>query len=500
MIKEAICVSICAETADEMKRRALEAAEVADLIELRLDCLNADELPNILASLSFPKPILITRRPVEQGGHWIATREKRIEFWKDMPRHITPDGIKCFFDIELDISSALHVHGDGFVISHHDFGGVPDAIDILFEEMNGGDSISKIAWKTDDITDTIPFVHLVEAARETNRWVAPIPMGECGKWTRILGPALGAKLTYSSFEAGGETAPGQVTAKDLRDVYRTNELDDDVDICGIIGGNTSYSMSPFMHNAAFMENRMNAVFVPLQMSDIGAFIERMVSPETREVAINFKGFSVTIPFKSEIIEFLDIIDPAAAAIGAVNTVKIENGKLVGYNTDAQGFIEPLAKKIANLRDMKVAVLGAGGAARACIQSLTSAGCRTTVFARDIAKAGALTEDFGVALRRLDKDSYGDFDIVVNTTPLGTKGAHQNESIADASQLSGVKLAYDLVYNPQDTKFLAEAKTAGCETLGGFEMLLAQAALQQKIWTGLDAPIDAMRKAALGRLG
>lgn len=499
MIKEAICVSICADSADEMRRRALDASEHADMIELRLDCLAPDELTDILASLSFPKPVIITRRPVEQGGHWSATREQRIAFWADMHRHAKPDGIRFFFDVELDIVTALHAHGNGYVISFHDFGGVPDAIEILFEEMNGGDAISKIAWKADDIVDTIPFIHLIEAAHETDRWVAPIAMGECGKWTRILGPALGAKLTYASPDTGTETAPGQLSAGDLAETYRVNELDEDVDIYGIIGGDTSYSMSPHLHNAAFRANGVGAVFVPLQMNDVGEFIERMVAPATREVEMNFRGFAVTIPFKTEIMPHLDAIDPAADAIGAANTVKVEDGRLIGFNTDALGFIEPLARIFPNLHDAKVAVLGAGGAARACVQALTSAGCRVSVFARDIAKAGALSEDFGVVIERLGNASYDAFDIVVNTTPLGTKGAHQDETPATQSQLRGVKIAYDLVYNPQETKFIAEAKAAGCETLGGFEMLLAQAALQHKIWTGLDAPVDAMREAALKRL-
>lgn len=500
MIKETVCVSVCAGTADEMKSRALAAAEYADVVELRLDCLSPDELPDALASLSYPKPILLTRRPVEQGGHWAATREQRIAFWQDMPRHIKPDGIKCFFDIELDISTALHAHGDGFVISFHDFGGVPDAIDILFEEMNGGDAISKIAWKADDITDTIPFIELIEAARETDRWIAPIAMGECGKWTRILGPALGAKLTYASIDTGAETAPGQITAVDMRDVFRVNELREDVAVYGIIGGDTTYSMSPHLHNAAFIAHSANSVFVPLQMDDVGEFMRRMVLPSSREVDINFHGFAVTIPFKTEIMKYLDVLDPAAEAIGAVNTVQIENGVLTGFNTDAHGFITPLATRYGELRNAQVAVLGAGGAARACVQALSSAGCRATVFARDTQKAYQLSEDFGVAVRPLAADSYSDFEIVVNTTPLGTRGSHQHETAAEAAQLRGVKLAYDLVYNPQTTKFLAEAESAGCETLGGFEMLLAQAALQQKIWTGLEAPSDKMRAAALKRLG
>jgi 3-dehydroquinate dehydratase/shikimate dehydrogenase len=289
------------------------------------------------------------------------------------------------------------------------------------------------------------------------------------------------------------------------DVFRVKELDESTEDYGIIAGDTTYTMSPYIHNAAFRTARLNAVFVPLQVHDLDAFMRRMVLPEIREIELNFRGFSVTNPHKQAIIPHLDYADDAAAKIGAVNTVKIENGKLIGFNTDAQGFIAPLVEKFGDLNAVNAAVFGSGGAARACVYSLKNAGADATVFARNVEKASALAEEFGVNLKELSADNsrlkadFSNFDIVVNATPLGTSGQCENETIATAEQLRGVNLVYDLIYNPPETRLLREAKLAGAQTLGGFEMLMAQAAEQFKIWTGKDAPINEMTAAAQMRL-
>ena len=201
------------------------------------------------------------------------------------------------------------------------------------------------------------------------------------------------------------------------------------------------------------------------------------------------------------MRYLDVVDDSAAKIGAVNTIKIENGKLSGFNTDAHGFIAALTRKFPDLKNARVAVVGAGGAARACTYSLKTNEADVTVFARDASKARALSEDFDVDIQNLETEDsrsvtdFSNFDVVVNTTPLGTKGGAITSSIAEKQQLRGVKLVYDLVYNPDETRLLHEAKQAGADTLGGFEMLIAQAELQFEIWTGQKPPAAEMRDAA-----
>ena len=489
-----ICVSVCAETADEMIEQIKRAEELADFIEIRFDCLNESEIKLIWNSQVASKPEICTFRPQEQGGKRDISKRERLEFWR------SGNSLDCV-DFEIDLYEMDVTWNHRLVIcSHHDFNGVPENLVEVYNKLKTKNaSVIKIAVQTNDIIDTIPIWKLIEKAKSENKQIIPIAMGEAGKWTRILGLAHGAFMTYASLDAGKETAPGQVSAKDLIEVYRVKELDEQTEIYGIIGGNTSYSMSPFIHNAAFKFHNLNSVFVPLQVQDLDEFLRRMVKQETREIELNFKGFSVTIPHKQSIIKHLDYLDETAKAIGAVNTVKIVDGKLHGYNTDADGFIEPLKATYGELKDVKVAILGNGGAARACIYALKKEDADVIMFARNLAKAETLANEFQVELQELSKTNFNDFDIVVNATPLGTKGILETETPAVAEQIAQVKLVYELVYNPFETKFLQEAKSVFVPTIGGMAMLIAQAMKQSEIWTVKDAPMKEMSQAALKKL-
>lgn len=502
-----ICVSVCAENAEEFQKKISEAAEFADVIELRFDCLNenvfnptdVNETQKFLQKIfqnNFGKIFLSTFRPKEQGGKRNLTKEERDYFWSS-----GFDG--DWADLEEDIvEDSFYWLWDTRICSYHNFETVPENLNQIYERLKSAETdVIKIAVQADDITDAIPVWKLLEKAKSENKKIVPIAMGEAGKWTRILGLAHGAFLTYASLETGGETAPGQISARDLIETYRVKELNEQTEIYGVLGGNTSYSQSPYMQNAAFKSADLNAVFLPLQVKNLDEFIRRMVRAETREIDLNFKGFSVTIPHKQAIVKHLDFVDEAAREIGAVNTVKIIDGKLYGYNTDAHGFIEPLKNSYGDLRGAKAAILGAGGAARACVYALKKDGARVTVFARDLEKAANLTNQFQINLSQLPNTNrqLQDFDIIVNTTPLGTKGELENETIVTAEQLAGVNLVYDLVYNPFQTRLMAEADKVNVPKIGGMAMLVAQGAKQFEIWTGKTAPVKEMSAAILKRL-
>ncbi len=310
-------------------------------------------------------------------------------------------------------------------------------------------------------------------------------------------------MTFASLDDNLKTAPGQLSVAEMIDVYRVKELDANTEIYGLIGESVAHSVSPQMHNAAFKFNKLNAVYIPFAVKNLGEFMRRMVNPQTREIDWQARGFAVTIPHKVEIIKYLDSIDETARKIGAVNTIKIdENGKMLGFNTDAAGFIEPLKNAYGDLKNARVAVLGAGGAARAVVYALQAEGANVTVFARDVEKAKVLQNDFAFELKELQisNQSFKNFQIVVNATPLGMKkGELENQAPAMAKQLEGVNLVYDLVYNPFQTKLMKEADKVFVPTIGGLAMLVAQAMRQQKIWTELDAPIKEMSRAALAKL-
>jgi 3-dehydroquinate dehydratase/shikimate dehydrogenase len=516
-----ICVSVCVETADEFIENIKRAEEFADVIELRFDCLEENQVDIFFAKLN-PQwrmnkiPFIVTFRSKEQGGKRELTKEQRDYFWNS--------GNEIgWADLEEDIvEDSFFWLWDERICSFHDFNGVPENLQKIYKRLRATEvDIVKIAVQANDITDSIAVWKLLEQSKQENKdivrslavWkllqhakqrsieIIPIAMGEAGKWTRILGLAHGAFMTYAALDAGKETASGQFSARDLIETYRVKELDEQTEIYGIVGNPVAHSLSPFMHNAAYKIHNLNAVYIPFEVKNLDEFIKRFIRKETQEIELNFKGFSVTIPHKQTIIKHLDFIDETAKKIGAVNTVKVVDGKLHGYNTDAQGFIEPLKNSYGDLREAKVAILGAGGVARASIYSLKKEGAEVVIFARDLVKAKSLASEFQVELKEFPKTktNFNNFDILVNTTPLGMKGKFENETPLLAAQIKNVKLVYDLVYNPFETRLLKEAKSVGVPTIGGLAMLAAQGAAQFKIWTGKDAPMKEMSRVALRKL-
>jgi 3-dehydroquinate dehydratase/shikimate dehydrogenase len=510
-----ICVPVCVQHRDELAAAIDGAAEVADIVELRLDCLPDNELevatPSLAGFLKMTSvPTILTLRSAEQGGHTSADYEARRRFWRSLDN--LPGN--SLIDLELDLVRDFAAVSDAessidwsrVICSHHDFDGVPADLERIYEAMAASPArILKIAVQANDATDCLPIFHLLERARREGREMIAIAMGQAGIMTRILGPSRGSFLTYGSFDDENATAPGQVTARQLRDVYRIDQIDSGTEIIGLMGKPVSHSLSPHIHNAAFAAAGANAVYIPFQVADAAQFIRRIAHPRSRELDWNLRGLSVTAPHKSVVMNQLDWIDPAAKEIGAVNTILIKEDGLYGYNTDAPGFISPLRRKFGSLKGARCAVIGAGGGARAALWALRNESSHVVLFARNPDNARPVAEEFRVEHRPLGTDRFDAFDIVINATPLGTRGELENHTSATADQLRGVRFAYDLVYNPIETRFLREARAAGCEIGGGIEMLLAQAVEQfklwrSKLWIAKEPDLEVMRAAALRGLG
>lgn len=499
-----ICVSVCAETAEELIGQIRRAEEFADVIEVRFDCLEKDDIRNLIVNLPvIEKTYLFTYRPKDEGGKRELSLGKRLKFWELVFWSVKSD---FMIDIECEprLMVAVDPHKTRRIVSFHDFDGTPDNLGLTWSVMSAlANGMVKIAVKAHDITDSIAVWKLVDRAKSEKKRVIPIAMGEAGKWTRILGLAHGAFMTYASLDPGKETADGQITAKDLIETYRVKELNENTQVYGVIGDPISQSLSPYMHNPAFAAADIDAIFVPLSVRNLDAFMRRMVMPKTREVELNFGGFSVTMPHKQAIMRYLDAFEPTAEKIGAVNTVKVEDGKLIGFNTDAHGFITPLRSRFGDLSHARVAVFGAGGAARACVYALKEEKADVTVFARDAKKGEAFANEFGIDFKQLitgNRQSTSVFsDIIVDATPNGMKGSLEQESLFSAEQLASVKFVYDLVTKTVDTPIIREAKKAGVPAIGGLEMLIAQGAKQFEIWTRCEAPVDMMRNSLLLRM-
>jgi 3-dehydroquinate dehydratase/shikimate dehydrogenase len=500
-----ICVPVCVERASELPAAVERAAEVADIIELRLDCLEPTQLKACLSDMGAliqgtSRPLILTLRPAEQGGRRALSVKERTGF-PSWAGSFWFEGLfrrPEFVDLEVDSEWSWNSLGSSKIIcSHHDFVGVPSDLEQIYERMAATPApILKIAVQADDATDCLPVFDLLERAKREGREMIAIAMGQSGIMTRILGPSRGSFLTYGSLNDESANAPGQLTAKKLREVYRIDKINPQTEVIGLVGNPVGHSLSPQIHNAAFEAAAVNAVYIPFEVHDADQFMRRMANPSSRELEWNLRGLSVTAPHKSAVMKSLDWIEPSAKAIGAVNTILIRDAEMHGYNTDDAGFLAPLRQKFGSLRGARCAVIGAGGGARAALWALHSEGAEVALFVRDASKARGASAEFEVESYPLSSASFKGFDVVVNATPIGTRGALEDQTLATTGQLRGVRLAYDLVYNPLETRFLREARAAGCEMLGGLEMLLAQAIEQFKLWTGKDPDVEVMRTEAL----
>jgi shikimate dehydrogenase len=260
-------------------------------------------------------------------------------------------------------------------------------------------------------------------------------------------------------------------------------------VYGVLGRPVAHSLSPALHNAAFVASGLDAIYVPLAGESFADF-------EGFAAAFDVRGVSVTAPFKRDAYAALAAPDDAARTLGAVNTLRRSSAGWEGCNTDVAGFLAPLAGRV--LTGQRVAILGAGGAARAVAWALGTTGAAVAVHARRPERAREVADMTGARVGAWPP-AHQDWDVLVNTTPIGTAPHGDEVPLALEGDLSG-RLIYDLVYNPPETALLRRARLLGAEGIGGLPMLVAQAAAQFQWWTGLTAPVAAMQEAAQSRLG
>jgi shikimate dehydrogenase len=273
-------------------------------------------------------------------------------------------------------------------------------------------------------------------------------------------------------------------------------------IVGLIGNPVEHTMSPPMHNAAFDYLGLDFTYVPFN-------VEKNVLQDSIQGAraLGIKGLNVTIPYKTRVMEFLDVIDKPAELIGAVNTIKFEEDVATGYNTDGIGAVKAL-EEIESVNNKKVVMVGAGGAARAVAFQLILSGIESlTIINRTPEKALKLKNEieskvestvFYGNLEILEKE-VSNTDILIDTTPIGMYPHIDDEPVIRAEMMHSDLVVNDLVYNPLDTVLLKEAEKASAKGVSGLKMLIYQGAEAFKIWTGEDAPVDIMEKTLLNLL-
>jgi 3-dehydroquinate dehydratase/shikimate dehydrogenase len=474
-------VTVTARSTEELRRRRDEAAAAgADLVELRVDSV-AD--PDVAGALADRRGrVIVTCRPTWEGGRFTGSEEERRRLLKDAvslgAEFVDVEWRAHFDDIMRETG------GRRIVLSRHDFTGAAGDLSSCLRAMRAtGAEVVKLAVKTERLADCLMLLRVAEEDRRQHGTIL-IGMGEPGIATRVLAYRFGSLWTYAGFER----QVGQLTPDELMKDYRFDTVSEATDVYGVVGSPVSHSVSPAMHNAAFRSFGLNAVYLPFRAADADDFV-------AFGRAFGIKGASVTIPFKQSLFDRVDDLDDASRRIGAINTIRATGGRWLARNTDAAAFLEPLRDRV-RLPGLRVSLLGAGGAARAAAVALVSSGARVSVHARHADRARELASIVSGQVGPMPPEP-GSWDLLVNCTPAGMYPRVDETPIA-ADLLTGTYV-YDLVYNPTTTRLLREAARAGCQTIGGLDMLVAQAQEQFEWWTGKRVPSQVMREAAVARL-
>jgi len=494
-----LCVTIaCGSHTRMINEHQLLAEDGVKLVELRLDFLRRDpDLSRLIPDR--PTATVVTVRRPQDGGLWKESEEKRIM----LLRSAIADGPE-YVDLEVDIASSIPRFGKTRrIISYHDLEKTPENLEVLYREMASKDpDFIKIAVTPKNADDMFRFVAFVrEKNLQTKMLVSKgvrvvgICMGEMGQATRILSKKFGMPFTYATFSEQRIIAPGMLVYKDIRDLYHHEATNAETDVYGIIGYPIGHSLSPLIHNRSFVEQKINAVYVPFPLGkeDVLPFLERAAE-------FGIKGLSVTIPHKVLVKKRLTKIDPAVDKVGACNTIVFKDDERLGYNTDYMAAVSSIelaaggkpTDEISVLDGKEALVLGAGGAGMALAYGLKKRGVLVTVVDVDGSKAFDLSRHLDCEVA--DWKARGNLkpDILVNCTPVGM---HPNVDFSpyEKSDLRKGMIVFDAVYNPEHTLLLKSALDKGCVAVSGVEMFVGQACLQFKLFTGQKASASFMRK-------
>ena len=469
-----LCATVTAPTTAELRARR-DAQAGADLVELRLDTL---ERPDVAGALQGRRqPVVVTCRAAWEGGGFAGSEAER--------RRILLEACRLgaeYVDVEqrADFAGDLLAarEGRGVVLSFHAFDGLPADLEARYRAMRStGAEVVKIAAAVASLEESLR----VATIGSGNEPRVLIGMGTAGVPSRVLAGRFGSCWTY----AGEDVAPGQIDLRRMRDQLRAHAVSEATAVYGVLGSPIGHSLSPAMHNAGFRETGLDAVYLPLEASGVDDFLAFART-------IGLQGASVTAPYKEKIAAAVAVQDATSRAVGAVNTLRPVAGGWEGLNTDVPGLLAPLAGRV-NLAGARATVVGAGGVARAAAFALHGQGAAVTVCARRPEQAAAVARVAPETRSAPLPPRPGTWDLLVNTTPVGTWPDVARSPLPDGP-FDG-RVVYDLVYNPLETRLMADAARVGCETIGGLDMLVAQAVRQFAWWTGVTPSADLFRQAA-----
>ncbi|HZU21339.1 MAG TPA: shikimate dehydrogenase [Terriglobales bacterium] len=480
-----VCVAISGRDGAAMVEKAEAICRDNPFVEFRLDHIRQPglALQRISRFLEVhPQVIAVaTCRRASNGGRFKGSVASQVEILAKAAR------AGCqIIDVELQTAESLKSAAyaklrslAAVALSFHDFRGTRK-LDETYDRMRKVSAdIYKVVSTATTLADNVTMMHFLERfAGQEN--VVGVCMGEQGIISRVLALRAGSLFTFASAAEGEETAPGQISIRNLNALYRIDYIDRATRIFGVAGNPVGQSLSPLIMNAAFRRETVNGVFLPLHAKTVLDLLTCI-----REVPV--QGISITMPYKQAILEHLDNTDALTARIGACNTVvRTQDGKLFGFNTDVAGVLRPLEHRL-HITGARILVLGAGGAARAAVFGLKDRGAEVYVTNRTVEKAQKLARQAKAHyIRRADLKKT-QFDVIINATSVGMGNSKESPLVAEELN---AKLVFDMVYQ-HETRLLRMAREKGLQVITGEEMFVHQAARQFEIWTAKPAPVSEM---------
>jgi len=486
-MKTKICLSLTEETLNEDLKVFYKYKDEVDILELRVDCLSKDELFSVH---SFPSlvdvPVILTVRREKDGGKFIYNEVARTMLFS-LALNFTDSDIKRFefVDLESDffaprLEYACKMYGIKIIRSLHSITEPIKDFDIALKELKKNTyDIIKIATYSFSLRDTMKLFQ--STAKVKNEDFVLVAMGAYGIVSRILANLIGSCFVYTFSEdyiKKHSLTEELLDPHTLHSTYNFNKINSNTHIFGIVGCAVNSSLSPSLHNAKFKKNEIDSVYIPILAKNVDEACEFVKYFRVRAI-------SVTTPFKESIIHYVDELEKNANVVESINTVSCFGNKSIGYNTDIYGFEKALLEFLNGKLPLKVSVLGAGGVAKSVCYVLKKLKFKdVVVFNRTHAKAKAVASLYNFDFASLDSSSLEllkeHSDLIINTTSVGMLS---DENVLPFYEFSGSEYVFDLIYNPEKTKFLQAAEKKQCKICNGYSMLKYQGEEQFKIFMG-----------------
>lgn len=460
-----------------------QAIPLADIIELRLDYWEKIDISEVsILRQKISLPVIFTLRKLSQGGRCKLPETQRLS-WLYKLAELLPEYMDIEYDVPIVwINELRHFFPNIRLIgSYHDFKETPNDLEISLSPLlnNSLFDIFKIATFANNICDTLRLLIFLRALGQSHPIIG-MAMGEYGQISRILAPVVGSLFTYGCINIDSAAAPGQLTLSELTDIYHVNLLNRNTEIYALLGDPIMQSPGHLVHNRVFLSMKKNAVYVKCRVSP-----ERLAQTMSLLRELPFFGMSVTIPHKEAIVPFLDELIDEAAIVRIVNTIKREEGRYLGFNTDAPGAASVL-EVVIPLKNKRCLILGAGGSAKAIAHILLQKKTEVTLCNRTLSRALDFTEAWGgqsIDFGMLFSATTFPYDIIINTLPASAY-AEQCADWAIPHTTDGI--AMDIVLKPLETLFIQSARNAGWHCITGDALFDAQGLRQLKIWGILTA--------------